>query len=83
MYTTRTGMLTHEEGQFLLDALPLDLGADEVLDARAAFDHDGDGALESNRDELLGLVEAGEPVTVEHQAGAAPLRVTKIGIERF
>ncbi len=57
-------------GQWYLDELLLDVGDEEWLTAEALADFDADGVLESNADELTGLV--GQEVVVEVEEGTDP-----------
>jgi membrane-bound lytic murein transglycosylase B len=54
-----TGTFKQCDGGYCLDAKQLDLGIVGQLGATAVGDFDGDGAVETNGDELAGLVEMG------------------------
>lgn len=56
--TAVTGVLTEQDGVYYLDGKPLDLGVLAQSAATAAGDFDGDGTVETNGDELAGLVGA-------------------------
>jgi hypothetical protein len=75
-YAERSGSLTFSGDSWLLNGVPLDLGPDSELDAPAAGDFDGDGDVESTRDELTGLEDT--IVTVTVRTGTTPLLVAEI-----
>lgn len=54
-----SGVFTACPGGYCWAGKRLDVGPDSQLDRKAAADYDGDGTLESNRDEFDGLVLAG------------------------
>jgi hypothetical protein len=62
----RTGQLT-DCGGWCLDGVRLDLGSAANLGSRAAADHDGDTVVETNAEELAGLL--GATVSVEVRTG--------------
>lgn len=51
------GLLTLCDSGWCLDELPLDVGDDDFLLTLAVADLDGDAQVESNNDELIGLVD--------------------------
>ena len=64
---TVTGVLLACDAGLCLDVVPLDVGTPEHQAATALADHDQDGVLETNGEELAGLVGA----TVELTAAGA------------
>jgi membrane-bound lytic murein transglycosylase B len=62
---------------YTLDLVTLDLGTDR-LDNTATADYDGDGTIETNRQELDGLVAAAAPVTLHGSKLGNVLTVDKI-----
>ncbi|WP_223164037.1 lytic murein transglycosylase [Nocardioides mesophilus] len=68
---TLAGTLTQPaSGGWFVGGTPLDLGPAGQLSAGAAYDFDGDGAVEANSEELAGL--AGKDVTLQVGAGTSP-----------
>lgn len=67
---TETGTLDWCSGALCVGSRQLDLGPESQLSAKAATDYDGDGGVETNNDELAGLV--GTSVTVRYGDGTAP-----------
>jgi hypothetical protein len=59
-----------------LDAAALDLGDDAYLGATALGDFDADGVVETNREEITGLVGARVALTVT--GGSTPARIVEI-----
>lgn len=75
--TTLTGVLDACAASWCLDGVVLDVGDAQQLAATALADLDGDGAVETNAEELTGL--AGTSVTLEVDPGdgtAAPVVLT-------
>lgn len=70
--TTLVGPLRVVDGTWTLGETPLDVGDETLLATTAQHDLDGDGTLESNMDELTGLVEAGTEHTVEVLSSTGP-----------
>jgi hypothetical protein len=68
---------------YCLDDTHLDLGLDDPdqLTATAAADFDADGTVESNADELAGLV--GSTVTLQVAVGTDPATVYTIGDQPY
>ncbi len=62
---------------YTLDLVTLDLGTNR-LDDTATADYDGDGTIETNRQELDGLVAAAAPVTLHGSKLGGVLTVDKI-----
>ncbi len=67
---TDTGTLDSCGGGYCVGSRQLDLGPETQLSAKAAYDYDGDGAVETNVDELGGLI--GTSVTVRYGDGTTP-----------
>jgi membrane-bound lytic murein transglycosylase B len=72
-----TGTLRSVAGGYTLDGVTLDLGSGR-LDDTASADYDGDGTTETNRQELDGLVAAGDPVTVHGSKLSGVITVDRI-----
>ena len=73
-FTTLTGTLAAcDATEYCLDGQPLGLGA---LDTISSRDHDGDGSVETRRDELAGL--SGSRVTLEVETGTEGAAVRTI-----
>ena len=70
--TTLVGVLLVVDGAWTVGGTLIDAGDEALLAATALHDLDGDGTVESNLDELTGLVEAGTEHTVEVSAGTEP-----------
>ncbi|HSV41062.1 MAG TPA: lytic transglycosylase domain-containing protein [Nocardioidaceae bacterium] len=75
--TYETGVLTACETGYCLGAQKLGFGPEDQLAREAAYDYDGDAVLETNGQELAGLVEAGTSVKLgyEVQDGVAVVYV--------
>jgi hypothetical protein len=63
--TNVTGVLTYEDETFYVDDMQLCLGCGSYLNTTALYDFDGDGVLETNFEEVSGLV--GTTVTMGGQ----------------
>jgi hypothetical protein len=68
-----TGVWDVCTGGWCLDGTLLDLGPDTQLDAVAASDYDGNGTVDTNRQEFAGL--AGKTLTVQVDQGTAVVYV--------
>ncbi len=75
-FSVRHGALSACSGGWCLDGARLDLGNPEKLSRQAAGDLDGDGTVESNREELTGL--EGTSVQVKVQDDTSPLLVVEL-----
>jgi hypothetical protein len=66
-----------------LDSTALDLGDADYLAATALADFDADGAVETNTQELAGLVGTAITVTVQSADGGGPPQVLAIGDQTY
>jgi hypothetical protein len=72
-----SGILRSAGGGYTLDGVTLDLGSGR-MGSTASADYDGDGTVETNGQELDGLVDAGHPVTVHGSKLNGVITVDKV-----
>lgn len=80
-FSERSGVLAVCEDGWCLDGLHLDLGPATKLGQPALADHDDDGIIESNREELTGL--EGATVKIRVQDGTEPALVVELQGEAY